>query len=155
MEIIVLFFNFKMEDLSMMEFLLFNFGILAVYITAVYVAAKLAVDKLNARSGLFGAGIVTMFTGFIMHNIIEWSGDRYWNYVNDDLPFMYYALLYGFLIMGMIGIVMIAVDLLKAVNDLGGYVSRVDEKQSAIQTAVVDPKEMPAWKRVQMEQEEK
>jgi hypothetical protein len=128
---------------------------LCLYVAAVYVVSKLSVDKLDARSGLFGAGIVTMFTGFVLHNIVEWSADKYWNYVNDDLPFLYYALLYGFLIVGLLGVVMIAVDLLKAINELSGYVSRVDAKNCTVHNGIDSSDKIPAWKRIQMEKEKK
>ena len=97
-----------------------------IYVVAIYIVTKITLDKLGARSGLFGAGIVTMFTGFIWNKIVEYSAllDGYWYFEDGEL--MYFVLFYGFLIMGLSGIVMIAVDLLKAINELRAWVAKKD-----------------------------
>lgn len=135
-----------------MEFLIILIAPLIIYVIAMFVVTNITVDKLGARSGLFGSGIVTMFMGFIMHNLTK---EHYRYYGRFDLTPMYYVLCYGFLIMGLTGIVMIAVDLLKAVNELSDYASRVDEKQSALQKNLCSSEKIPTWKRVQADQQEK
>ncbi len=128
-----------------------------VYIVAVYVVSKLTVEKLNARSGLFGAGIVTMSMGFILHELVDFfESFGYW-YAGSgwyDLLPSYYILSYGFLIMGLCGVVMIAVDLLKMINDLQGWVGRVDDKASKAGPEEKHSYEkVPAWKRISEDEE--
>ena len=89
---------------------------LVTYIVGVYIAVKQTEDKLGARSGLFGAGIVTMFVGFIWSKLVEHLAFAGWFWFDDIL--LYYVMVYGFMIMGLSGIVMIAVDLLKAINEM-------------------------------------
>lgn len=139
-----------------MEFMLFILVVFVVYIAAMIGVTNFTMDRLNACSGLFGAGIVNMFTGFIMYNVmktIELGG----------LSPVVLILLYGFLIMGLSGIVMIAVDLLNAINQLSSWVSRMNEKKSAVQDGSsftgkapsAQQGKIPTWKRIQMEQEGK
>ena len=49
-----------------------------VYFVMLYMSIKITVDKLGARSGLFGAGLATMFTGFIWHELLEISLINEW-----------------------------------------------------------------------------
>lgn len=111
-----------------MELLALIFFALVTYIAAVYIAVKLTIDKLGARSGLFGVGIATMFAGFIWSKLVEYSAIDGWFWYTEDgrLPVMYFVLLYGFMIMGFSGIVMIAVDLLKAINEMRAWVAKKD-----------------------------
>ena len=140
---------------------------------AVYFVTRFTLDHCGARSGLFGAGIVTMFMGFILHSIIAPAAD---GILSDDSGFvvLYLIFYYGFLIMGLSGIVMIAVDLLKGINEMSSFVSRTFEKMDAGQnytkgrmpagqkendltekSAPAPQGHIPAWKRIQMEQEGK
>ena len=64
----------------------------------------------------------------------------------------YYVPLFVFLTMDLSGAVMVAVDLLKAVNKLSGYVFRVDAKKPAVQNGTDGSGKIPACKRIQMEQ---
>ena len=121
-----------------------------VYLAAVYLLSKITVEKLNARSGLFGAGIVTMFAGFVLHHLMEYTaGLEYW-YTGSDLSPLYFVLVYGFLIMGLSGILMIAMDLLKGINELKDRLSSVEEKASKV---ISNEKQaygkIPAWKQIE------
>jgi hypothetical protein len=156
-----------------MELLLGFFALLCTYIVAVYFVTRFTLDHCGARSGLFGAGIVTMFMGFILHSIIAPAAD---GILSDDSGFvvLYLIFYYGFLIMGLSGIVMIAVDLLKGINEMSSFASRTFERKDAGQnytkgrmpagqkendrtekSAPAPQGHIPAWKRIQMEQEGK
>ena len=156
-----------------MELLLGFFALLCIYIVAVYFVTRFTLDHCGARSGLFGAGIVTMFMGFILHSIIAPAADEI---LNDSSGFVVFYLIfyYGFLIMGLSGIVMIAVDLLKGINEMSSFASRTFERKDAEQnytkgripagqketdltekSAPAPQGHIPAWKRIQMEQEGK
>ena len=118
------------------------FGIilaLIAYFVALYAAVRITVDKLGARSGLFGTGMATMFAGFLWHKLVEDSAVNggYWYNEYGQLSLLYYVLFFGFLVMGLSGIVMMAVDILKAVNEL---------------TAWTVKKDIPTWKQIQTEQ---
>ena len=68
-----------------MELLLGFFALLCTYIVAVYFVTRFTLDHCGARSGLFGAGIVTMFMGFILHSIIAPAAD---GILSDDSGFV-------------------------------------------------------------------
>ena len=142
-----------------MDVMILSFiAVLVVYFTAVFLTVEYTVDKLGARSGLFGAGLVNIVIGFAMYAIVskfgilvgEFGESVFW-YDTPDV--FYYVPLFVFLAMGLSGTVMVAVDLLKAVNELSGYVSRVDAKKPAVQNDADGSGKIPAWKRIQMEQE--
>ena len=156
-----------------MELFLGLFALLCIYIVAVYFVTRFTLDHCGARSGLFGAGIVTMFMGFILHSINAPAADEI---LNDSSGFVVFYLIfyYGFLIMGLSGIVMIAVDLLKGINEMSSFASRTFERKDAGQNytkgrmpagqkendltekaAPAPQGHIPAWKRIQMEQEGK
>ena len=155
-----------------MELLLGFFALLCIYIVAVYFVTRFTLDHCGARSGLFGVGIVTMFMGFIMCSILPPAAEVIWN--ASDLGVFYLIIYYGFLIMGLSGIVMIAVDLLKGINEMSSFASRTFERKDAGQnytkgripagqketdltekSAPAPQGHIPAWKRIQMEQEGK
>lgn len=145
----------------MIEVLFWIIVVPVVYIAAVFVVARFTVDKLQARTGLFGAGLVTMFMGFLLHKIVEYTAavGGYWYGWQGELSLLYYVLLFGFLIMGLSGVVMVAVDLLKAVNERRGVVAQEKEQQSVAPNVPSIPEKsppapqghIPTWKRVQME----
>ena len=124
-----------------------------VYFVALYFVSKLTVDKWGARSGLFGGGIVNIVMGFVLHKIVEYSAivSGYWFDWKGELSLLYYVLLYGFLLMGISGVVMIAVDRVKGINELSSSVNYKLESRNSDQS--IKQKEIPAWKRIQMEQE--
>ncbi len=103
---------------------------LASYAVAAYVAVKLTMEKLGARSSLFGIGMATMFGGFIWNMILRDMviGEKYW-----ERSLAYY-ISWICLIIGLAGIVMMAVDIIKAVNEL---------------TAWTVKKNDPVWKQTQ------
>ena len=124
-----------------------------LYLVAVFVVAKRTVEKLGAPSGRFGVGLVNIVTGFLLHDVIDMFTYAY--YWNEEPSLLYLAFRFGLLILGISGIIMVAVDLLQTVRDMGGYISRVDEKlQKSTTTAeAAKQKEIPAWKRIQMDNE--
>lgn len=143
--------------------ILFGLVVVAVvYFVATYMAVKYTVDKLGARSGLFGVGLVSVVVGFILYTYVgEFGFAKGYEYWYEYPSMLYYVARFGFLCLGLGGIVMVAVDLLKAVNELGSYVSRTNEKLSGTQSvpgasAKSHPtvqENVPTWKRIQMEQE--
>lgn len=136
-----------------MEMLFWFIIVLAVYITAVIVAVHFTVDKWKARSGLFGVGLVHIVMGFLLDRLVTMRFYDYWDYESMGI---YYVANYAFLIMGISGIVMVAVDLLKSVKDLRSYVSRENEKQSspgadqktAESRSAAPQGNIPTWKRM-------
>jgi hypothetical protein len=110
--------------------------------------------------------------GFIMYSILPPAAEVIWN--ASDLGVFYLIIYYGFLIMGLSGIVMIAVDLLKGINEMSSFASRTFERKDAGQnytkgripagqkendltekSAPAPQGHIPTWKRIQMEQEGK
>lgn len=137
-----------------MEFLFFCLIIAIIYFAALFAVIKVTVDKLNAYSAMLGAGVVNMFAGFILHVVVKLSGtEGYWNggkYL--EYPAMYYVLLFGFLIMGLSGVVMIAVDLMHAIREVRSSCEAALEKK-AEKPSPVQQEKIPAWKQIQMDNE--
>lgn len=120
------------------------------YIVALYAVGKISLEKWGAKSGLFSAGIVTMFFGFIMHAVVMYSQTLgYWhgNTESEHPVVLYFVVCYGLLVMGLGGITMMGVGLLKTVNASGA--------KSCEKEAIPAQENIPTWKRVQMEQESK
>ena len=67
--------------------------------------------------------------------------------------FTNYIMRFGSLILGISGIVMVAVDLLKTVAAMGEYISSVDDKVKKNADSSVPSKQEPTWKRIQMDDE--
>jgi hypothetical protein len=128
---------------------------IVIYIVAMLWAENYAINKLGARSGLFGAGLVTMFTGFIWSKQLEMSFliEGYWDNGDGTLPVLYYILFYSFFVMGLAGIAMVAVDLLMVVKESKAKLDAVKEKVFAPSGEETVYEKMPAWKRVQEETE--
>lgn len=144
-----------------MEIMFWILVYIVVYFVALYFAVKYTVDKLGARSGLFGGGLVTMFMGFVLHKIVEYTAavGGYWYNWEGELPILYYLIVFGGLFMGLGGVAMVAVDLLKAVNESRGSAAS-KYAQSASGTVgsceKIQPAQqgkIPTWKQIEMEQE--
>ena len=127
----------------------------ALYIAAMLWAEGFFVKRLGARSGLFGAGLVTMFVGVIWCKQLENSFlvDGYWDNGDGTLPLLYYILYYTFLLMGPAGISMMAADLLKAVKELREKLDDAKQKLQAVPGKKQEYEKVPAWKQVVEEQE--
>lgn len=121
------------------------------YIVALYAVGKISLEKWGAKSGLFSAGIVTMFFGFIMHAVVMYSQTLgYWhrNTESEHPVALYFAVCYGLLVMGLGGITMMGVGLLKTIGASG-------KGAPCAEVAKPAQEKIPTWKRVQMEQESK
>ena len=118
-----------------MEIVFYILLALLGYVLTMYFAVKITKEKLGARSALFGIGVASMFTGFLWNKVLmEIAIDDfiYWWYRAEPL---YYVLSFGSLILGISGIVMMAVDILKAIDEL---------------TAWTVKKDTPVWKQTQI-----
>ena len=132
-----------------MELFLILFIIVVAYIVAAAVVAKHTTEKLQAHSGLFGVGIVSIVFGFVLYAC----------FFQVDSWLLFFIRL-GFLILGIGGIIMVAIDLLKAIGDIGDYLSREDDKirknvnTPETKAPAAQPESLPTWKRIQMDAEE-
>lgn len=132
-----------------MKLLIGLIALFVAYVVAIYVVSKISVEKWGAKSGLFGAGIATMFMGFILHAVVVYSETLgYWHTGSDDVPLLYFVVSYGLLVMGLSGITMMAVGLLKTICASGKGAPCAEGAKPAQEN-------IPAWKRVEMEQESK
>lgn len=123
---------------------------IGLYVAALFLAEWYTVKKLGARSGLFGTGLVTMFTGFIWHKlmeawIIEYLG---WRWEQSELDVMARVLYDATLIMGLCGIAMMAVDLVKGYKELRDKIAAINEKMYASPEEKPAYEKVPAWKRM-------
>ncbi len=144
-----------------------GFGLLAVavvYLVALYIAVKNTVDKMGARSALFGAGLVNIVMGSLLYAAIGEIGfAEGYDYWYDGPSMCYYVARFAFLVMALSGVVMVAVDLLKTIRNLQSSVVDVKEKQAGKnEDAKVQPSpklqsaakgDIPTWKRIEMEQD--
>ncbi len=123
----------------------------ALYIVACYCAIKQTVDEMGARSAMFGAGIVNVLVGFGMQKLVDIL--RLMDVARSpysDTPVIYLILSFGFLILGISGVIMIAVDLLLMIEERtsGGR----SEQYKGTPPAPAQQEEIPTWKRIQMEE---
>lgn len=127
----------------------------ALYAAACYCAIKLTVDEMGARSAMFGAGIANMLVGFVMQKLVDIlrliDAARY---PYSDTHVLYWILSFGFLILGISGVIMIAVDLLLMIKER--YDSSTSggksERYEGASPAPAQQDKIPTWKRIQMEE---
>lgn len=108
------------------------------YAFVMYYAVKITKEKLGARSALFGIGVASMFAGFVWNKVLtEFAiDDRLYRWFRSET--LHDVLSYGSLILGLSGIVMMAVDILKAIDEL---------------TAWTVKKDTPVWKQIQVDRQ--
>ena len=109
----------------MLQILLCLIGVFVVYLVAVHAVVKYTMDKMRAETGMFGVGLVNIVAGFLLYDVVDLFIGFY---LDDSSSLLYLVLRYGFLILGISGIIMVAVDLLRTIQGLGGYISRVEDK---------------------------
>ena len=136
----------------MLQILLCLTGVFVVYLVAVHAVVKYTMDKMGAGTGMLGAGLVNIVAGFLLHDVV----DLFIGFYLYDLPSLLYLVFrFGFLILGISGIIMVAVDLLRTIQGMGGYISRVEDKiKKSNHTSDTEKRtELPAWERIQMDSE--
>lgn len=96
---------------------LFLWMLLAViaWIAAVFVFMHMTQEKLGVRSALHGIGIANVTIGFIWHEMLEKKIMEGMHGI-WDIPKITGTLSF-FLVMGVAGIIMIAMDVLKAIHE--------------------------------------
>lgn len=88
------------------------------WIAAAFVFMHIVKEKLGAPSDLAGIGMANVLTGFLWHEILErkiieavhWEG---------EIPKITWILSVLFLVLGLAGIIMIAMDILRTINKPG------------------------------------
>lgn len=140
----------------MIELLFWLLVVLGVYITVVSLTVRLTMNRWEARSGLVGVGLVNIVVGFLLDRLVTMHSC---GYPDNGSEGIFYVANYAFLIMGISGIVMVAVDLLRSLQDLRNYVSRINEKKSSADAqktaemrAPASQGNIPTWKRIELEQ---
>ena len=83
----------------------------------VYVAVTMTKEKLNVSNNMLGTGIAVMILGFLMHAIMVLKFIDAGGYWRDGQDFCYAALSIIGLLIGLAGIVLMAVGILKACRD--------------------------------------
>lgn len=127
-----------------MEVMLVILACLAVYCIAVYAVVHVTVDKLGARSGLFGAGLVTMFMGYLWtRHLGGLLAELFW--YTDAGAFAMRILYFIAWIMVPIGVTMVAVDLLKAINETRAALMKTDQDLSVVKKKKCSDEEVPSW----------
>lgn len=86
------------------------------YLAIAYVAVKLTTDKLFAHSSAFGLGIANLLVGFVGHYIAVDELTYHGYYMEEYTSPWYYVICFGLLVLGLSGIVLMAVDLLRGIN---------------------------------------
>ena len=88
------------------------------WIAAVFIFMHVTKEKLGARSDLLGIGMANMVIGFLWHEILERQiiEDIWWK---QDIPKLTGTLSFLSLILGLSGIIMMVVDIVKAISELG------------------------------------
>lgn len=96
---------------------LFLWMLLAViaWIAAVFVFMHMTQEKLGARSALLGIGMANVTIGFIWHEILEKKIMEGMHGI-WDVPKITGTLSFLFLVLAVAGILMIGMDILKAVH---------------------------------------
>ena len=135
--------------------------VIVVYFVALHTVVKYTVDKLGARSALFGCGLVHFVLGGLLYAVIGEIGFAVgYDYWYDRPSIGYYVVRGLFLAMKLSGVVMVAVDLLKAIASQQGTIADVKKQQadrnenytsSMPQSGAKET--VPTWKRIQMEQD--
>ena len=123
----------------------------ALYAAACYCAIKLTVNQMGARSAMFGAGIANLLVGFGMQKFVDilrlMDVARY---PYSDTPVIYLILSFGFLILGISGVIMIAVDLLLMIKERTS--DDLPEQYKGTPPVPAQQEKIPTWKRIQMEE---
>ena len=99
----------------MLVMLLILVAVIAAYLVATYMVVKYTIEQLGARSTSFGKGLVRIVFGFLISAVVSEVGYavgyEYW----DEVPsLLYYLVRFGSLILGISGIVTVAIGLLRA-----------------------------------------
>lgn len=130
-------------------------AVIAAYLVGVYIVTKYSMEKLGARSPLFGNGLVNIVIGFSVSAVASEVGLAVgYDYWNEAPSVLYYLARFGFLILGISGIVMVAIDLLRVLVDLDDHVARAEDKiRKSENTPSEQPKSIPTWKRIQKDNE--
>jgi hypothetical protein len=144
-----------------MEMIFAVLVVVIVYIAALHTVVKYTVDKLGARSALFGAGLVHFVLGGLLYAVIGEIGFAVgYDYWYDRPSIAYYVVRGLFLAMKLSGVVMVAVDLLKAVAsqqetivDVKKHQADRNENDTSFMPQSGAKKTVPTWKRIQMEQD--
>ena len=122
----------------------------ALYAAACYCAIKLTVNQMGARSAMFGAGIANLLVGFGMQKFVDilrlMDVARY---PYSGTPVIYLILSFGFLILGISGVIMIAVDLLLMIKE---RTSGGRSEREGTPPVPAQQEKIPTWKRIQMEE---
>lgn len=86
------------------------------YVVIAFISVKLTTKKLAAFSAAFGIGIANVLVGFTAHFVAVDELSFYGYYPNCYTSVWYYVICYCLLLLGLSGIIMIAVDLLRGIN---------------------------------------
>ena len=132
--------------------------LIAVYAVSLFVFWHIG-DKVGARSRLFALGLANTVTGFLMDRVATAIGYRV--SLHLGLWMFVYMSHYGFMILGLSGIVILAIYLTKAFNELHNFVMRSNEKPAApkstpdaqVPSHPAPQGYTPTWKRIQAEEE--
>lgn len=147
----------------------------AVLLVAVYVVSFYAVAELGGEeTGKLSFGIAEMILGFVAFFII--GEDETVLGLKDDVQFLYYLLRYAFLFDGLYGIGQISIVVIKRIDGSAETLENVYERNTTnnqrrsagvpsgtncttagggVQGQGQQQEYVPAWKRIQMEQESK
>lgn len=121
-------------------------------------------DKVGARSRMFAVGLANTVTGFLLDRVVIMCCDfRIFYNVRFDEDLFALVTHSMFLILVLSGIIILAIELTKAFNELHSILLRSGEKSappkstpgSSVQSHPEPQGHIPMWKRIQMEQEEK
>ena len=88
------------------------------WIVAVFVFTHITKEKLGACSDLIGIGMANVCIGFIWHEILERKITEaiHWTW---EIPMITRILSFLFLVLGLAGIIMITMDILRAIHGPG------------------------------------
>lgn len=141
----------------MLEFLFMIAMVIGVYGVSLFVFWQIG-DKVGARSRLFAVGLANTVTGFILDGVVDWEEYIWFSF--EQYLFVN-VMHYVFLILGLSGIVILAIELTKSINELSGFVMRSNEKPVApkstpdtqVPSHPAPQGYTPTWKRLQTEEE--
>ena len=131
--------------------------LIGVYAVSLFVFWYIG-DKVGARSRLFALGLANTVTGFIMERAANWDEYSWFSFEH----YLFVSVIrYVFLILGLSGIVILAIYLTKAFNELHNFVMRSNEKPAApkstpdaqVASHPTPQGYTPTWKRIQAEEE--